>query len=63
MFTAKAAVSPFVVILSAIRHTLHAKEILSYLAQSNKMLKYKNDEFLQIFAKKRALLTTFDEFL
>ncbi len=37
--------------------------VLSYPAQFNIMLKYKNVEFLQTFAKKRALLFTFVKFL
>ena len=35
---------------------------LIYPAQSNKMLKYKNVKFLQLFAKKCALLITFVKF-
>ena len=37
--------------------------VLTHSAQINKMLKYKNVKFLQLFAKKCALLHTFVEFL
>ncbi len=50
-------------ILSVVEGNYKLVAVLFYPAQFNKMLKYKNVEFLQIFAKKRALLFTFVKFL
>jgi hypothetical protein len=49
--------------LRTTNHELRTERIVSYPAQSNKMLKYKNVKFLQLFAKKCALLHTFVKFL
>ena len=50
-------------VLSLVEGNYELVAMLSYLAQSNKMLKYKKAKFLFIFAKKRALLITFVKFL
>ena len=51
------------IVLSVVEGNYELFATLSYLAQSNKMLRFKFGEFLQIFAKKHALLITFVKFL
>jgi len=49
-------------VLSVVEGNYESCAILSHPSQFNKMLKYKNVKFLQLFAKKCALLFTFVKF-